>query len=370
MSRAFAFINSLAIALIVAETARAFPDLIRHNYVNCTACHVSPTGGGVLNAYGRAMSREVLSAWGTEREGEFLHGALPEGTQPEWLQIGGDLRTINIHKESPSKISERWFVMQATPEVAVTAGGFSGAIALGQADPATRSVRWVSPRYYLQWNPLDELAARAGRFVPVFGIYVPYHTLPTRQGLGLAPGDEKDALETVWSGESWNFALSVGRTPEGPVPAANRESLFTAQVNRNFGGSYRVGFSLLRGTSEAQSREAIGAHALLGLSERWAYLSEFTLQTTMPSGGRRASGLYHFSQLLFEVSRGWNLYLLEDYLKSDLDDSLTLTNSIGPGVRFFPRPHFEIDGVFLKKRIASVADRYDDFAWLMLHYYF
>lgn len=367
MKSTLGLLTATVLTSLVGRPAQAFPDLIRHNYVNCTACHVSPTGGGVLNAYGRSMSRELLSAWGSEREGEVLHGALPEGTQPEWLQIGGDIRTLGVHRESPSLISERWFVMQTSPEVAVTTPRVSGVMSVGQAERATRTIRWVSPRYYVQWTPLDELALRAGRFVPVFGLNVPYHTLPTRQSLGFAPGQERDTVEGVWSGESWNLAASASQSQKS---LGAPETLFTAQVNRNFLGSFRVGVSYLQGARDDEQRQAASLHALLGLSERWAYLTEFTYQTRSPKGQASQSGLYHFSQLLYEVARGWNLYLLEDYEKTDLSDSSTLTNSVGPGVRFFPRPHFEFDGVFMKRRIAAIEDRYDDFAWLMLHYYF
>ncbi len=62
----------------------AFPDMIRHNYSNCTICHVSPTGGGLLTPYGRALSVEVLSSWGGETEGSVLHGLLA----PDAVQCG------------------------------------------------------------------------------------------------------------------------------------------------------------------------------------------------------------------------------------------------------------------------------------------
>jgi len=367
MKPGFGLIAALAFVIFGQGKARAFPDLIRHNYVNCTACHVSPTGGGVLNAYGRSMSRELLSAKGHEREGEFLHGALPEGLQPDWLQIGGDARVIGVHRESPSLLSERWFVMQTSPEVAVTAQRLSAAISIGQAERATRQVRWVSPRYFLQWTPLDELAVRVGKFIPVFGLNVPYHPSPTRQSLGFAPGQERHTIESVWSGEGWNLGASASQTP---ASLGATETLFTAQMNRNFLGSYRIGLSVLHGSSDEQARRAASAHALLGFTDRLAYLSEFTFQRQEVKGGTDRVGLYHFSQLLYEIARGWNIYFLEDYEKSDLGDSTTLAHSLGPGIRFFPRPHLELDGVFLKKRVAAVADRYDDFAWLMVHYYF
>jgi len=368
--------NALGLATIIVSiwtgpSAQAFPDMIRHNYVNCSACHVAPTGGGVLNAYGRSMSNEILSRWGSEREVEFLHGALPANKIPDWFNIGGDIRGIQVHRESPDKLSERFFVMQSSLELAATFRKLTAVMSIGYADPVAKAIRWtVWPRYYLLWNQLDELTIRAGRFTPVFGINVPYHTLPTRQSLGFAPGQERDTIETVWSGEFWNLAASLGHTPQGPVAANQQETLTTLQLNRTFADSYRAGLSYLKGATQDFKREALSAHALCGITEKLAYITEFTVQKLNPTNSQATTGLYHFSQILYEVSKGWNFYLMEDYEKSNLDDSRTLSNSLGPGLRIFPRPHFELDAVFLKRRVASVADRYDDFAWILMHYYF
>ena len=40
------------------------------------------------------------------------------------------------------------------------------------------------------------------------------------------------------------------------------------------------------------------------------------------------------------------------------------------GVQFFPRPHFELEAVYEKQKMAAVnPDNYDDYAWLMMHFY-
>ena len=61
------------ILTFVSGAAQAFPDMIRHGYTNCTACHVSPSGGGVLNAYGRSLSKELISTWSGKNEEGLLH---------------------------------------------------------------------------------------------------------------------------------------------------------------------------------------------------------------------------------------------------------------------------------------------------------
>ncbi len=360
----------LLLGLIFQRQAHAYPDMIRHNYVNCNACHVSPTGGGLLTPYGRGLSKEVLSTWSTEREPEFLHGALPADVLPEWLLLGGDVRGIQTHRESPDQKTGKAFLMESTIDLGFVFKKWTAVLSVGEADPQTNNIREVGTHYYLMWTPLDELSVRAGRFIPVFGLNTPYHTMPTRQNLGFGPGTERDAVESVWSGEQWNIAGSVSRTPAGPTPSADRETLLTGQINRSFLGSYRVGVSYMNGKTQQVSREAYGIHGLLGISEKWAYLTEFDLQRLQPQGRESVRGLFHFSQLIYEITKGFSVYVLEDYSKSNLNSSDSLINSVGPGLRFFPRPHFDFDLIFLKRRTAVVADRYDDYAWLMAHYYF
>jgi hypothetical protein len=356
-------------SLLFSAAGEAYPDLIRHHYVNCTACHVAPTGGGVLNMYGKSMSRELLSASGGEREAEFLHGVLPEGMLKDWLVVGGDVRLLQLHKESPDRKSGTFIPMQAGIELGIVTEKISAVAFIGHPERETRRILPYSPRFYAMWTPQEQLSIRAGRFYPAFGINVPYHTLPTRQGMGFGAGQERDTLEAVWSGEIWNAAASTSDSPE-IVPAAARENLQTAQVHRTFSDSHRVGASLLRGTIRTETREAIAAHAVLGFNERWAYVTEFDFQTRTPSVGGSTNGLFHFSQLIWEARKGWHFYLMEEYSKHDISDSTSLMDSYGPGLRYFPRPHFELDFLWLKKRTAQVADRYDDYAWMLFHYYF
>src|SRR3981189_208148 len=52
---------------VFAGQLKALPAMIRLGYVNCAACHISPQGGGLLNAYGRSID-EAQSL----RGGEYL----------------------------------------------------------------------------------------------------------------------------------------------------------------------------------------------------------------------------------------------------------------------------------------------------------
>ena len=62
-------------SLWVASAAQAFPEMVRYGYVNCTSCHVSLSGGGLLTDYGREIAREKLAMFKSsdEKSKEQLH---------------------------------------------------------------------------------------------------------------------------------------------------------------------------------------------------------------------------------------------------------------------------------------------------------
>ena len=77
----------------VRTQAFSYPEMIRHGYVNCTSCHVSPTGGGTLTEYGRSLAEEVMSSWSAPGEARFLYGTLPTNQR---FQFGGDIRGLVV----------------------------------------------------------------------------------------------------------------------------------------------------------------------------------------------------------------------------------------------------------------------------------
>src|SRR6266568_3497263 len=79
-----------ACLLLLAAPLHALPTMVRLGYVNCAACHISPQGGGLLNAYGRSID-EAQSL----RAGEY------QPSQSSWIdtldwggRITQDVRVI------------------------------------------------------------------------------------------------------------------------------------------------------------------------------------------------------------------------------------------------------------------------------------
>ena len=54
-------VAAAALARLPASAAWAEPLFLAKQYTRCTACHYSPTGGGLLTPYGRLVSHRELA---------------------------------------------------------------------------------------------------------------------------------------------------------------------------------------------------------------------------------------------------------------------------------------------------------------------
>ena len=121
MTRTTAFL--LVIGL--ASTAEAEPTFLAKQYTRCTACHYSPTGGGLLTPYGRLLShRELSTTGGTATptpdatddllgEPAFLFGALGNVLGP--VHLGPELRPAHLGIGFPGGHQDIDLLMNADP---------------------------------------------------------------------------------------------------------------------------------------------------------------------------------------------------------------------------------------------------------------
>jgi hypothetical protein len=173
--------------------------MIRHDYTACAQCHLDPSGGGPLSAYGRGMGEVLLKTRYLERPadeegaepssaGKFLWGAVP---LPEWLDFGGAARVASLTESvGGDELTHRIVYMQADLHAAVNTARW---VAAGTIGYAPRGATFASlsrgvdsniiSRYHWLGYRLDEDATmilRAGRMNVPFGIRDVMHTLAVR----------------------------------------------------------------------------------------------------------------------------------------------------------------------------------------------
>ncbi len=347
---------------VMAVEAFAYPQMIRHGYTNCMTCHVSPRGGGLLTEYGRALSKEVLSTWGYEGEQNWHYGAFEK--TPKWLQVGGDFRAVQVHSKTEQATIGRFIEMQEQVEVAVKHKGMLINVTAA-SDTLKESKPWGVPRFYLLNSVTDHLNFRIGRFTPRFGINMPEHVFSTRGPLGFGIQSEREAFELAYIESQWDVSLAL---TSGKKSDQTEAAGVYAQANYSIGTHDRLGMSFEK-KSKDDKAFSVGMHGLIGLSEKLYLLTETVYRESQPTPTNQREGLFHFSKIGYELEKGFHVVAIGDIQKANLSSDSTTASMYGAGFTFFPRPHFEFQGILAKRKLLSRSQKEGDYAWLMMHFY-
>lgn len=361
----FVVISSLFI--LIPQKSNAFPDMIRHGYTNCTACHISPSGGGVLNAYGRNLSKDLISTWSYDKEELPLHGLVDTTKIDDWLAFGGDVRNVQVHQENEQIRRGSWIKMQAGAEIAVVQPKWALVSFIGQY---ISKDEWqaYSPRYYALWTPIEKLYFKVGRFLPNYGINFSDHILSIRGPLQLGYGQEKNSAEVYWLGESWIFSGAYYKTPE--QLSANNQTGVVGTASYAFWDKNKVGVQALSEKDDIQKRLIYGLNASLSWTKDFYTLVEVDQQVVSQNSGSSADvkGIYAHHRTGYEVYKGVNLIFLNDYYQTNVEQSKTKDYKYGPGVQWTPRPHWDLQAFWTRQQKGTLENE-GDYAWLVLHYY-
>jgi hypothetical protein len=337
-------IASVALAalflLSAAGRTAAEPIFLSRQYVRCTGCHFSPTGGGLLTPYGRSLSQEELSTFGKSRgsgppgrEQEFLFGALGDALNP--VSVGAELWPAHLGVDAAGFSSTRNFLMNADVTVAFRQANWT---AYGELGRQLRGgdTRIASFEHWLGYQA-RHLGARAGRFLPAYGVRFADHTSFTRAPLGLDTNDQVYALELSYTGDRHLLQLSVGKHAD-----AGRAFTTTGRWQLDLSPrTVLVASGLFRDASSLGPR---GGSA--GLALGIAPSSRVTVWTqgdarfrSATATGKRAYTL--LSDAAFEVYRGVWLKL-SPQLRTEFGDASAGIVRLVVGVNLLPRTHWNV----------------------------
>jgi len=353
-----------------AFKAEAFPEFVRHGYTNCIACHVSPSGGGVLTEYGRSLSKEIMSTWSREGEENVLWGAVHP---PEWLNVGGDVRYIQTYLNNPTVRQGDFFPMQADLDVAGIYKKWTADVTAGAQEGPTNTKQlgqFLSRRHYLNYRPTDDTSIRAGRFFYQYGINQPNHTTVIAQGLGKDEGTESYNLETAFLGDTMDAYATIvfGRPDDYRVDA---EKGLALSSSRTFLEKLKVGASLFIGENNSATRKLGGLYGILGFTKNFFILTQadYQIRDAKAIGIHETHGMATYNRIDYEFYQGIHLYFVHQLSYLDFEGISSRNDSYGLGTQLFPRPHFELAAEFYKQRTMSQFDTYYDVGWILLHYY-
>jgi hypothetical protein len=210
---AFLFVSFFA-ASFWAPSASAYAWMIRHDYTGCATCHVDPSGGGVLTAYGRAQSDLLLrTRYGGAGASEepspsagFLWGAVDP---PDWFLPSGTFRALALATKTGSAAFTRDFIlMQADLRAAVVTGHLraygSVGVVSSNGSAASLAGNVVSREHWVGYafGADDAFLVRAGRIDLPYGLRSIEHTLFVRSATRTDLNDtQQHGVSLAYSGD-------------------------------------------------------------------------------------------------------------------------------------------------------------------------
>jgi hypothetical protein len=291
--------------------------------LSCSACHLNPTGGMVRNRTGLYYGTHTLNMVKVPQDFVPIAGKLSD--LGETVMLGGDFRTLHLFTNQSGRTESYYFPMQADLYVGVRLMKYlSLQMQTGMERGGNTAVREYSALVHgLPYN----LYAKAGRFIPPYGLRLEDHTAYIRNATGL---DQSDP-------DSYYGGLEFGIEPL--VVYAQAAYFYEDSPPRARTGNIKKGFSAMAGWR--------GLWLQLGGS--LMKVQNYEVDTVAPSTTDRemygASGSLRFRNIsyVFELDR------IED--KTDTSGSIsTLEKRVG----FNELDYLIIEGLNLKLRYETI----------------
>lgn len=350
------------VAALTPGRAHAYPELTRFGYNTCMACHVAPTGGGLLTPYGRKLSAELMNTWGEERHAGVFWGAVDEEKLEDYLLLGGDIRAAQVHFENERVKAGRFIKMQADVAAAAVHNAWTFLMRVGKIED--EKWRAIANEFWAKWSPTESLSVRAGRFTPAYGLRLADHIAFVRGPFGFGLDSARDAAELGWFSETWSAFATVAKEFRETSP----ERTGSLIIERAIGDTSKIGANVLIGDNNTTRRDLAGVWGIAGFSKRSYWLTELDWQTSKAVTSQTAFATYQ--RLGYTVFKGLDLNVLYERYQADVAKPDSITERAGPGFQFTPLAHTEFSGAWTKQRTRAPKELEEDYAWLVLHYYF
>ena len=356
-----------------AAPAAAEPTFLSKQYPRCTACHYSPSGGGLLTPYGRSLSREKISTFGRRSvaaAGEVarakeasLFGAVPNDVP---LQLGVDLRPSQLRIEVAGRdLPDRNFLMNLDLQAAWRAGGWTAYGTVGRRPGGGL----VSYEHWIARQVSDRLSVRGGRFLPAYGVRFADHTALSRNRLGLAEDDQIYGVELGLSTDRSLLQVTVGPgRAESLVDNDGRRALtVSGRLQRDLGSrTVLVGSVLHRGDGDRAPRSTSAGVSFGYAPVPWLVTwTQADARLQELAGGDRTIILTN--QTSVEAWRGIWLRVSPQVYRVSGDPRAEIRRMVY-GLDLYPRTHWHLNLSWYRDRFVS-ADRLDTRLLAQLHLY-
>jgi len=292
-------VGGLLVALFVLAAPRpgaAYPNMIRLGYTQCSACHVSPQGGGVLNLYGKGIDFAQTLRASEPPDAERSLDGTPRFLYDVRAQLGIDRQPgsaavygLNTSFRTAVALSKQQQVVYAfsvrSPSLSTTRT--MGATSLGMS------------RLYWTYQPREGVALVVGRDELPSGLGLPGATAFYRSVNEPNVSSTPTQAKLFWWNKRWQ-AAAYGYGPDGNETDSRFEAHGAgAMIGRAVGDRAVVGVSTRVSKSAAFERQNAGVFARVGLSERVGFLVEHAVTERTLSTGPRVTDLAGHAEMFF-----------------------------------------------------------------------
>ena len=338
------------IFVLATSTGVAFPDVVRHGYSSCMTCHFNPSGGGLLNSYGKFVAGELFGTWNSSDD------ALPwlvKAVEDPRFSAGIFARGVQVYQETETYRRGDFKKMQLDLELGWIRGPLYGFVTTGLRGSAARSDQketdfFVRSAYITHAN--RDHAYRIGKFFPEYGIRLPNHNGPTRKGLYWDQGDEPFVAQVSLFTTTWDYNLAY-------VVGADNTSLAKKKgVTGSFiykAGNSRSGVSLLRMEESAQKTASQSVFTQVGFLGKGYVLAELAMKENQSQGLSKERSQHTFLEAGWEIRKGVIPYI--GYQSFALQGANQNTSTTPLGLRFYPLTHSEMVLEYQPLRIQNDA---------------
>lgn len=352
------------LAVVVAggwtASVSAEPKFLSKQYTRCTTCHISPTGGALLSAYGRSLSHRELSTTGAPMpshgdpepapgEERFLWGAA--GDLPDGLELGIEARPSYLRLSFPGGNADRNLLMNAELLGSYKVNDW---IVYGQVGRELEGGDFTldSSEYWAGYQPAEGFGFRAGRFLPAYGVRFADHTSYNRSFLTLAQYDQIYGVEVSHTSGRYLTQASFGPGRAESVLDDADAAAFTAtgRVQMDLASRATVAASgLFRAESDLEPR--LGS---AGLAFGYAPASRLTTWTQVDGQFRDGASTSYVvvNETSLEVYRG--LWLTASP-QARVGGGAAVPDLLrfAVGAVFLPRTHFNVNLTYYRDRNRS-----------------
>jgi hypothetical protein len=370
--------------------ADAYPWMIRHEYNNCIACHVDPSGGGLLTPYGRGQSQVLLSTKYSNEEvnpGKFIFFAgfaeLPNSVNlGAWFRTGyisrgtdakgdtpasrkGDLVAMRYDFQAQVNVDKVKFNLSLGITPRDEAGGQTQAAwvtrRLGvnpQQNIVPKEVQVVSREHWIGYEVSDAIMLRAGRINVPFGLRNFEHNAWVRAGTRTDYNQQQQHGLTASYGDEHvrgEVMAILGNYQIGPD--GYRERGYSGYVEFAVGQYQAVGFSSLMtyakidqtGKNVPVFRQAHGPYTRYTITKPVVLLAEVDIIANAFKDQPTYTGWAGWLQADIEAVQGVHLLGTGEFYRAGLDKFANESTNYGlwAGIWWFPIPHldFRVDAI-------------------------